>query len=137
MATTSQPVRAAPAAPPTDMKLARAPVANARPVLGNHFAMTPVQTGNRPAWERPFATREAINIKKPPVAAATVASDHATANAGNALRAPNRCPTHAPGIWNTAYEMKKALISQPDSSLVRPRSPRIVLSATPMALRLT
>ena len=66
MATTSQPVRAAPAAPPTDMKLASAPVANARPVLGNHFAMTPVQTGNRPAWERPFATRETISMKKLP-----------------------------------------------------------------------
>src|SRR5437867_12496732 len=33
--------------------------------------------------------------------------------------------------------MKKALISQPDCSLVRPRSPRTVLSATAMALRLT
>src|SRR5213596_1930056 len=31
---------------------------------GNHFAMTPVQTGNRPAWERPFATRETISMKK-------------------------------------------------------------------------
>src|SRR5207253_4712812 len=97
-ATTSQPVRAAPAAPPTDMKLASAPVANARPVSGNHFAMTPVQTGNRPAWESPFATRETINMKKPPAANATVARDHATANAGSAGRAPNRCPTHAPGI---------------------------------------
>src|SRR5438034_499430 len=33
--------------------------------------------------------------------------------------------------------MKKALINQPDCSLVRPRSPRTVLSATAMALRLT
>src|SRR6058998_1701325 len=33
--------------------------------------------------------------------------------------------------------MKKALISQPDCSLVRPRSLRTVLSATAMALRLT
>src|SRR2546422_6237999 len=33
--------------------------------------------------------------------------------------------------------MKKALITQPDCSLVRPRSPRTVLSATAMALRLT
>src|SRR5258706_1025681 len=118
------------------MKLARAPVANARPVFGNQFAITPVQTGNRPAWESPFATRETINIKNQPGAIAAVAKDHATATAGRPRGAPNRCPTHAPGLWNTAYEMKKALISQPDCSLLRPRSPRTVLSATPMALRL-
>src|SRR5258708_2573054 len=119
------------------MKLASAPVANALPVLGNHFAMTPVQTGNKPAWERPFATRETINIQNQPAAIAAVASDHATANAGNARRAPNRCPLHAPGIWKTAYEMKKALMSQPDCCFVSARSPRTVLSATAMALRLT
>src|SRR5881628_402677 len=136
MATTSQPVRAAPAAPPTDMKLASAPVAKARPVLGNHFAMTPVETGNRPACASPFATRETMSMKSQPAAIAAVAKDHATANAGSARRAPKRCPTHAPGIWNAAYEIKNALISQPDCSFVRPRSPRTVLSATAMALRL-
>src|SRR5262245_19456450 len=137
MATTSQPVRAAPAAPPTDMKLASAPVANARPLFGNQFAMTPVQTGNSPAWKRPFATRATNSVKNPPMAVAAVARDHATAKAGSARLAPNRCPAHAPGIWHTAYEIKKALINQPDCTLVRPRSARTVLSATPMALRLT
>ena len=128
---------AAPTAPPTDIKLPSAPVANACPVLGNHFATTPVQMGNRPPCETPFTTRIARTFTKPPSAVAAVAMDHTMANAGNARRAPNRCPTHAPGIWQTEYEMKNALISQPDCSFVRPRSPRTVLSATAMALRLT
>src|SRR5262245_39871400 len=110
MLTTNQPVSAAPAAPPTDMKLASAPVANARPVFGNQFATTPVDTGNKPAWASPFATRAAINMKNQPAAIAAVARDHATAKAGSARRAPKRCPTHAPGIWKRAYEMKNALM---------------------------
>jgi hypothetical protein len=66
---------------------------------------------------------------------ATVAAVHTPPSQARVRRAPNRSPSHPPGIWRNAYGRAKAEKTSPISASVRCRSAWMNGAAVEMLLR--
>lgn len=111
---------------------------SARPVSdeGNHLEITSTQLGMVPDSPIPNKKRIMINDSSPftkPVS--TVKKDHHKTIRIKTARGPIRSPQRPEGISNSAYESAKDASTQPNCSLVSPRSAFILTPTIEIQIR--